>query len=359
MPEQIDPRLRDWALAHWPGGPPAELAVEAIPADGSPRAFWRLGGGGISLVLLHSPQNPPENRAWLGLARHLEGLSLPVAPVLAADLEGGRFLMADLGGASLQQAALACQGDERALARLYEPVLAMLAHMQARAAQGLDKSLCFDGVHLSAKFLLEREARYFLRQFVSGACGLPADAWPANLLAELTRLCQRAASARPQGFVHRDFQSRNILVRPQGLGLVDFQGGRLGPAQYDLAALLNDPYVDLPLKLRGNLLVRYIDLRFPLSVPEREWVMPDEFMLDYLYVAVCRAMQTLGAFAFLTRERGRLHFAAYVHPALATLRRLVALPLMAGLPALGQLLDALPQRLDPQALAPQGQEASF
>jgi hypothetical protein len=202
--------------------------------------------------------------------------------------------------------------------------------------------------------LLEREAQYFLRQFVQGACGLPASAWPANLLPELNRLCQRAASARPQGFVHRDFQSRNILVRPHGLGLVDFQGGRLGLAQYDLAALLNDPYVDLPPNLRGRLLVRYVELRYPLSAQEQDRFMPDEFMLDYLYVAVSRAMQTLGAFAFLTRERGRLHFAAYAPPALATLRGLAALPLMAALPALGQLLAALPQALPPEALAPQG-----
>ncbi len=347
MPEAMPSDLLQWALERWPGGRSEEMAVEAIPADGSPRAFWRLAGGGISLVLLHNPHNPPENRAWLWLARHLGGLGLPVAPVLAADLEAGRFLMADLGKNSLQEAALALQGDEDALARLYEPVLALLADMQARAAQDLDQSICFDGPRLSGDFLLEREAHYFLREFVLGACALPSKAWPANLLPELGELCRLAGRARPLGFTHRDFQSRNILVGANGLGLVDFQGGRLGPAQYDLAALLNDPYVDLPRPLRQRLLERYLELRAPLGGLE-----PAQFLMGWPYVAISRAMQTLGAFAFLTRARGRAHFAAYVPPALGTLRALAALPELESFPALAGLLAALPERLDPQALRP-------
>ncbi|MBI5524259.1 MAG: phosphotransferase [Desulfarculus sp.] len=347
MLEQIAPELARWARANWPGGDPGELAVEAIAADGSPRAFWRLRAGAQSLVLLHSPDNPPENRAWQWLAGYLGSLGLPVARVLAAQAEAGRFLMEDLGATSLQEAALALAGDEEALAGLYEPVLAMLAHMQARGAQGLDQSICFDGPKLTAEFLLEREAHYFLREFVLGACGLASAGWPANLLAELTELCRLAARARPLGFVHRDFQSRNLLVRPNGLGLVDFQGGRLGPAQYDLAALVNDPYVDLPQGLRRRLVARYLKLRAPLG-----GLNPDLFMMGWPYVALSRAMQTLGAFAFLTRARGRGHFAAYVTPALATLRGLAALPEMESFPAIQGLVAALPENLAPEALRP-------
>lgn len=347
MPEQIAPELARWARENWPGGDPGELTVEAIAADGSPRAFWRLKAGGQNLVLLHSPDNPPENRAWQWLAAHLEGLSLPVARVLAGQAAEGRFLMEDLGGTSLQEAALALAGDEAALAGLYQPVLEMLARMQAQAAQGLDTSICFDGPKLTAEFLLEREAHYFLREFVLGVCDLPSSAWPANLLPELSELCRLAARARPLGFTHRDFQSRNILVRPGGLGLVDFQGGRLGPAQYDLAALVNDPYVDLPQALRQRLIERYLELRLPLG-----GLNPDLFLMGWPYVACSRAMQTLGAFAFLTRARGRAHFAAYVAPALNTLRGLAAWPEMSSFPALAELLAALPEKLAPEALRP-------
>jgi N-acetylmuramate 1-kinase len=130
---------------------------------------------------------------------------------------------------------------------------------------------------------------------------------------------------------------------------VDFQGARLGPAQYDLAALLNDPYVDLLPELRRRLLDRYLELRLPLGGLD-----PQRFRMGWPYVALSRGMQTLGAFAFLTRVRGRAHFAAYVAPALANLCALAAWPEMEPFPALAGLLAALPVQLDLQAPRPPG-----
>ena len=338
MPEQ-GAELITWARRHWPGGDPGPPAVEPIQPDGSQRVFLRLKAGGRSLVLMANPDNPPENRAWHHLARVLAELGLPVARVLAADPAAGRFLMEDLGGVSLQAAARERAGDAAALERLYQPVLALLARMQARAGDMLDTSLCFDGAELTPDFLRRREAGYFLREFVAGACGLEAAEWPPGLERELDQICAQAGRARPRGFVHRDFQSRNILVRPGGgLGLVDFQGGRLGPAQYDLASLLLDPYVDLPETLRERLLERYLELRAREGPFERE-----QFLAGWPAVALCRLMQALGAYAFLTRRRGRRHFAPYAAPALACLRRLASRPPLRDYRALGRLLERLPR----------------
>lgn len=347
MPEAIHHELAEWARAVWPGGDPGPLEVEPITPDGSVRHFLRLTGGGRNLVAMANPANPAENRAWHYFARHLAGRGLPVAEVWAADLEGGRFLMQDLGRDSLQEAARTRSGDEDALFNLYEPVLEMLAWMQCQAAQDLDLNLCFDGPRLDGEFLFRREASYFLTQFVAGACGLaPAD-WPANLVPELTELSRLAGRARPQGFAHRDFQSRNLVWQNGRLGLVDFQGGRLGPAQYDLASLINDPYVDLAWPLRERLVARYLELREPLGGLD-----PDQFLAGWPYVALSRCLQALGAYAFLTRQRGRGHFAVYVPPARATLARLAALPELASFPSLGRLVAMLPDPLPPQALAP-------
>ncbi len=339
MPE---PRaeLIAWARRHWPGGDPGPPRVEPIRPDGSQRLFLRLRAGGRSLVLMANPDNPPENRAWHHLARVLAGLGLPVARVLAADEQAGRFLMEDLGGVSLQEAARARGGDREALKRLYRPVLALLARMQARAAGLLDTSVCFDGVELTPEFLRRREAGYFLEEFVAGACALGPEGWPEGLEEELDAICGRAGRAGPRGFVHRDFQSRNILVRPGGgLGLVDFQGGRLGPAQYDAASLIMDPYVDLDWSLRRELLECYLELRGREGSWDRE-----EFMAGWPAVALCRLMQALGAYAFLTRRRGKEHFAPYAVPALAALRRLAASGPLAEYRALGRLLEQLPRK---------------
>jgi aminoglycoside/choline kinase family phosphotransferase len=304
-----------------------------------------------------SAGHPAENRAWLFLARHLAGLGLPVAQILAYDLaagqENGRFLMEDLGATSLQEAALAAAGDEEALLALYGPALALLARLQAQGAQGLDLGICFDGPELTPEFLLTREAGYFLEQFVAGACGLGPERWPQGLLSELAYLSLRAGRAQPRGLTHRDFQSRNLVAGPEGLGLVDFQGARLGPAQYDLASLLHDPYVDLGESLRARLLARYLDLLDQARGPEG--LDREAFLAGWPFVALSRLMQALGAYAFLSRHRGRPHFAAYAAPALAHLRGLAARPELAGLRALADLLDLLPRQLSPEMFQPVGE----
>lgn len=345
MPERtigLEPRvaaLTAWARAVWPGGDPGEAAARPIPADGSPRLFVRLTAGGRSLVALANPDNPPENRAWHFLAGHLAGLGLPVARVLAADPDGGRFLMEDLGAESLQEAVLAAGGEPEAVAALYEPALAALARLQAHGHRGMDLSLCFDGPELTPEFLRRREAGYFLERFVTQGCGLGPEAWPAGLERDLDRLCRAAGLAAPRGLVHRDYQSRN-LVRERGrLGLVDFQGARLGPAQYDLAALVHDPYVDLPWELRRRLVERYLELRDAEGPFDRQ-----AFRQGWPFVAASRLMQALGAYAFLTMERRRAHFAAFAAPALAALKRLAATPPLDDLSALGELLAQLPAR---------------
>lgn len=326
-----------WARAQWPGGDPGPLAVLPVAPEGSARLFLRLRAGGFSLVLMANPANPPENRAWSFLAAHLGALGLPVARVLAQDLAGGRFLMEDLGQGSLQERALALAGDRVGLRGLYQPVLALLARMQALAGQGLDLGICFDGPRLDPGFLRVREAGYFLEQYVAGACGRGPGDWPAGLEDDLALVCQGAGQAQPQGFVHRDFQSRNLVWQDGRLGLVDFQGGRLGPAQYDLAALLHDPYVDLPWELRQELLQDYLGLRAPLGGLDSR-----DFLAGWPLVSLSRLMQALGAYAFLSRVKGKAGFAAYAPPALAGLQAVLALPGCPPLPALGRLIEDLP-----------------
>lgn len=350
MPERRPEQIAAWARSRWPGDDPGPLDPEPVAADGSVRLFLRFIGGGKSLVAMSNPDNPAENRAWHYLAGHLGGLGLPVARVLAADLEQGLFLMEDLGRGSFQHAVLAASNQQE-IAAIYEPVLAMLARLQTKGAQNFDLSVCFDSQELTPEFLLKREAGYFLEEFVLGACGLTTSQLPAGLEQDMAELCQRAGQAQPKGLVHRDFQSRNIVYEDNRLGLVDFQGARLGPAQYDLASLLHDPYVDLPMELRNKLKSRYMELRAAEGLFD-----PDEFQAGWPFVSASRVMQALGAYAFLTRRRGRAHFAEYIAPALATLRRLCRGKALGELNSLGQLMDSLPQELGPETLRPLNEE---
>ena len=338
MPERTQPAelaasLRDWAAGAWPGGRPEEVKAEPIEPDGSTRLFLRLRAGKASLVALANPDNPAENRAWDYFAKRLAGLGLPVAEVLARDLDRGFFLMRDLGRGLLQDAVLAVKDDAAAVESLYEPVLRWLVVLHRRGAQGLDRSVCFDGAELDAPFLLKREAGYFLEQYVLGAAGLRPRDLPRGLHDELVGLCHGAAGAQPWGLVHRDLQSRNIILHKGRYGLVDFQGARLGPAAYDLASLLHDPYVDLPWSMRQGLARRYAELAGTAGPFDAR-----RFLAGWPLVSASRVMQALGAYGFLTRQRGRGHFAPYMQPALAGLDRITASPELRDFPALRELV---------------------
>jgi aminoglycoside/choline kinase family phosphotransferase len=108
------------------------------------------------------------------------------------------------------------------------------------------------------------------------------------------------------------------MVREEGLGFLDFQGGRLGPLQYDLASLLLDPYVELEHAVQEELLAYYLG-----RIEERATLDPQSFQGQYPFVALHRAMQILGAFGFLTTVRGLEFFRPYIPPALQGLRTLL------------------------------------
>ena len=291
---------------------------------------------------MHCPENIPEARAWHHLAGVLAAAGAPVPDVLAAEPQRGLFLMSDLGDSNLHQ-ALSGAASEDETAALYEPVLAALARIQARGADKLDAAYCFDGQRLSAEFLLEREAGYFLDWFVKAACGVEPG---QDARGDLAELAGQAAAAGPWGLVHRDFQSRNIVIGPGGVGIVDFQGARLGPAQYDLASLLHDPYTDLPWSLRKRLMNRYIELRIAQGPLDEA-----QFRRGWPFVSASRVMQALGAYGFLCLERRKAFFAAYARPALATLRGLLAGGELDRFAALGALVDQLPDDPGPKLLA--------
>jgi len=132
-----------------------------------------------------------------------------------------------------------------------------------------------------------------------------------------------ASKAENHFLLHRDFQSRNIIISDSGpsglrIGIIDWQGARLGPLGYDLASLLIDPYTRLSSHQRAHIYHVYVQL-LAGSRPQRV----SSLERHYPYLAIQRNLQILGAFAFLSRVRGKVHFEAYLRPALESLARLL------------------------------------
>jgi hypothetical protein len=161
------------------------------------------------------------------------------------------------------------------------------------------------------------ESDYFREAFLEGFLGLTPT--PRGLEEAFEHLAAAASTADAGFFLHRDFQSRNILVMDRGAGFVDWQGGRLGPLGYDLASFLIDPYLDLFETDRERLYNGYVD-----RLRSYDPGLVGRFEETYPYLAVQRNLQILGAFAFLTRVRNKPFFRAFIPRAGKRLVRLLS-----------------------------------
>lgn len=291
---------------------------QPLHGDGSERAFCRVSDRKGSLILvwrpIEDPRFPNENDSYVYMGRHLLNKGIPVPEIYGYSRPEGLTLLEDLGSVHLQQAV---QGAEERLIALYSQAVELLLKMQTKATQDLDTSHCFDTPVYDPPFITRRELEYFRWSFLEGALELEID--PVYLESEFFLLASRSGEVGGQTFfLHRDFQSRNLMVKDDFLYLIDFQGARLGPPQYDLASLLLDPYVQLPESIQNELLSMY-----SRNLNESTGITVDEFMYRFYHVALCRNLQILAAFSFLTKRKGRPHFAQYIIPAWNRLRRLL------------------------------------
>lgn len=289
-----------------------------LAGDGSQRRWFRLQARGASLVLadhgLHPGGAPAEVDAFVAIGRHLSRRGVPVPRIRAAEPFAGQVLLEDLGDVHLQAAAAAAPGRRP---ELYRRALDMLLHLHAAGARGFDPAWCHQTPRYDREVVVEAEGRYFLEAYVCGVAGRCVDEAP--LVAAFEHLARCISRFGCEGFMHRDLQSRNLMLADGRLRVIDFQGGRLGPLQYDLASLLIDPYVALPEALQERLL----DEAAARTAADGAGTAQD-FRRGYRYCALARNLQILGAFGHLSRAGGKPAFAAWIPPALAGLKRRLA-----------------------------------
>ncbi|MFZ2446255.1 MAG: phosphotransferase [Syntrophobacteraceae bacterium] len=307
------------ALTFPPQGPGSHglskrSGIAPLFGDGSDRRFFRIFSGDTTFVALVSPRTRgdgiDENDSYLKIGRHLRARGIPAPRIFFADVENGRFLLEDAGDLHLQGFV---QRNRRDLEKIYRRVILMLASVHRKAPEGFSPDFCFDAPLYDARFIFERELEYFRKYFLNGCLRLEID--PEKLRPDFENLAE-AAGARDMRFVfHRDFQSRNIMVRGGGLRLLDFQGMRFGPPAYDLASLLVDPYVKLPRGLQERLARLYRS-----SAGRLFDASGGEFYRTYAAVRLCRNMQVLGAFGFLGLVKGKRYFLDYIPWAWGQLR---------------------------------------
>jgi N-acetylmuramate 1-kinase len=295
---------------HFPRFNVDEIRIAPIEKGGSDRKFYRVRcSSEQSLILVKYNLEREENRHYVEIAQFLEAHEIRAPRIYYHDADEGLVWLEDLGENDLF--------THRAEPWLVRRAFYESALDEVRKLHRLPEDVCIEmRLHLPAEFnaaLYLWEQNYFFenclgRYFEVDKAGIDSVA----ALPPLQEIAQNLAK-RSRVLVHRDFQSQNILVRNGQAYLIDFQGMRPGLAQYDLASVLYDPYVDLTEAERDELLEHYCG-----GEPD------DDFTETLRLCAMQRLMQALGAYGFLGLVKGHQHFLQHIPKAVSSLREVVA-----------------------------------
>ncbi len=272
---------------------------------GSGRKIIRLTGEKARAIgILYDVRE--ENAAFLEFSKHFRKRGLPVPEIYAQNLDQGAYLEEDLGDTSLFEFLSEHRSGEQIAApvvQAYRKVIATLPRFQVEAGRDLNYKVCYPRGSFDRQSI-SWDLNYFKYYFLRGR----------------------------DYFLYRDFQSRNIMLRDGQPYFLDYQGGRKGALQYDVASLLYDAKADLPPDLRQQLLEHYLDTLQGFVDVKRE-----TFMQYYYAFVYIRIMQALGAYGFRGFYERKVHFLQSVPYALKNLRWLlhnvtlpIALPTLTG-----------------------------
>ncbi len=308
---------------------------------GSGRKIIRVTSGQISAIgVLYDVRE--ENVAFLEFSKHFRRHGLPVPEIYGEDLNQGAYLEEDLGDTSLFEfLSQNRSGDSIApgVVEAYRKVVAVLPRFQVEAGRDINYKVCYPRASFDRQSIAW-DLNYFKYYFLRLA-GISFN--EQALEDDFSRLTKFLLTASHDYFLYRDFQSRNIMLRESEPFFLDYQGGRKGALQYDIASLLYDAKADLPPDLRQKLLDHYLDQLSGCLKLDR-----DVFMQHYYAYVYVRIMQALGAYGFRGFYERKAHFLQSVPYALKNLRWLlhnITLPI-----ALPTLMDAFNSMLGAEKL---------
>jgi len=313
------------------------VTARKLKGDGSDRKWYRLFSGNHHLIMadhgLRTGTEVAEVDSFVQIGNHLRQGKLPVPKIFFYDTFAGIVFMEDLGDTNLQDVVLGTT-DTVTVENKYKTVIDLLIRMSTRGLLDFDASWTYQTRRYTKDLILEKECQYFVEAFLNGYLGM--DISFDDFKSEFSLLAEMALANEVRGFMHRDLQSRNVMVAPSGVYFIDFQGGRIGPLQYDLASLLIDPYVSLPVTLQEKLL-EYCTTTLSNLTP----IDQNLFRQGYQYCALTRNLQMLGAFGYLSNVKGKKHFEKYIPTAVSTLNQNLKRYNMAHLPSLTALITQI------------------
>jgi aminoglycoside/choline kinase family phosphotransferase len=286
--------------------------VKKLKGDASNRSYYRVGGYPESNVVMVMPKDAatkseeaskgeaPKELPFVNVHRYLAKLGVRIPRIVRYDEPAGMMVLEDLGDLTFEAAL----EGEKHREELYGKAIDLLAQIRARAEQNVDKS-CLAFTRSFDEDLYDWEFHHFREWGLEAWSGKkPTDA-ERSALDQAFRTLSKMLAAEPKGFTHRDYQSRNLMVKDGELVVIDFQDALLGPRQYDLVALLRDSYVELPLEFVDQMLDRYLaEYKKESGIA----IAPKPFKAFFDLLTVQRKLKDAGRFEYINRVKGNPGF---------------------------------------------------
>ena len=292
-------------------------SVTRLTAAGSNRVYYRFAFNGKTVVGVEGT-NADENAAFLSIGQDLASKGLPVPEILAVADDRMYYLLQDLGDVSLFDTLKSARETGEYSAEqtlLLEKVIRWLPQLQFKGGQGMNFKVCFPCESFDRRSIFW-DLNYFKYNFLK-AVGL--EFHEARLEDDFESFATLLLKDAPYDtFMYRDFQARNVMVKDGEPWFIDFQGGRRGPIEYDLASFLWQARAAYPDSLKQHLTDVYLEALAPFRKVSRQ-----EFLASLHNIVLFRTLQVLGAYGFRGYFERKPHFVQSIPAAIDNLRDLL------------------------------------
>ncbi len=260
-----------------------------LPLSGSNRKYYRIINNDLSVIAVYNPDFE-ENKAFVYITGKLRDAKVNVSEILASDLENGIYLLEDLGDTKLFDLVEEYRkNDDTEYINWYKKAIDQMPSIQYKLAENFDFSVCYPRNAFDKQSILW-DLNYFKYYFLK-LSDIPFH--EQKLENDFRALTDFLTAAPANFFLFRDFQSRNIMIHDNDVYFIDYQGGRRGALQYDLASLLFEAKVSLNKEERKELLEYYLEVYSKHSFFQKE-----SFLKYYPAFVLIRILQAFGAYGY-------------------------------------------------------------
>lgn len=295
-----------------------EFQVLQLAGDASARKYFRIIHNQQTYVLMLWEPFVAENYPFLSVLRHLEksGVNVPKVIALAENL--GVILLEDLGDLTLERKFWESAQQETSWP-FYQKALDEIIKIHTTATKLNHKTTAKEIQFDTAKFMWEMN--YAKEHLLEGVLKIPlSESQKFDLEKVFMDFCEKLHH-EPKVICHRDYHSRNLMLKLNQMYVIDFQDARLGPIQYDLVSLIKDSYVDISDSYAEQMLNYYFE---NTNFLKEFNISKDQFYYMYEIQSVQRCFKACGSFASFMNMRGDRRYLKYLTPTLKKVMRSLA-----------------------------------